>query len=82
MDAITRDQRLTTLLQVAELGPVPIDKEVSEAWAALRLTLHAQKRALKVNDSWISTTAIALGVPVIAQDNDFTEIQGLDVIRV
>lgn len=81
-DAVTRNRRLSTLLLVADLDLVPIDKDVSEAWAALRLSLHSKQRSLKVNDSWIAATAIALEVPVITLDDDFDGIEGLDVVKV
>jgi predicted nucleic acid-binding protein len=37
---------------------------------------------MPVNDSWIAATAIALGVPVVTQDDDYPPLPGLAVIRV
>ena len=37
---------------------------------------------MPVNDSWIATTAMSLGVPVVTQDNDYVDIAGLTVIKV
>jgi predicted nucleic acid-binding protein len=37
---------------------------------------------MPVNDSWIAATALALGVPVVTQDDDFPDLPDLDVIRV
>jgi predicted nucleic acid-binding protein len=38
--------------------------------------------ALAVNDSWIAATAIALGVPMVTQDDDHVDVPGLSVIHV
>jgi predicted nucleic acid-binding protein len=37
---------------------------------------------MPVNDSWIAATALALGVPVVTQDDDFPDLDELDVVRV
>jgi predicted nucleic acid-binding protein len=37
---------------------------------------------MPVNDSWIAATAIALGIPVVTQDDDYVEVPGLRVIHV
>jgi predicted nucleic acid-binding protein len=37
---------------------------------------------MAVNDSWIAATAMALGVPVVTQDDDYVEVPGLAVIHV
>jgi predicted nucleic acid-binding protein len=46
------------------------------------MLLRDMERRMPVNDSWISTTAMALQVPVVAQDDDYVELDGLSVIRV
>jgi len=33
-------------------------------------------------DSWIAATALALGVPVVTQDDGYAGVPGLPVIRV
>jgi hypothetical protein len=81
-DLETRDRRLATLTAALALGPVPVDEGVAAAWAKLRVVLRDAGRRLPVNDSWIAATALALGVPVVTQDDDYDEIPGLDVIRV
>ena len=78
----TRDRRLATLTAALALDPVPIDEEVAGAWARLRVTLRDLGLAMPVNDSWIAATAIALGVPVVTQDDDYVEVPGLRVIHV
>lgn len=79
-----RERRLATLIAALRLDPAPVNEPVAESWAKLRLWLRDNHRRMPVNDSWIAATAMALGVPVVAQDDDY---DGLDeslvqVIRV
>ena len=71
-----------TLAEALAFDPVPIDRPVAEAWARLRVLLRDAGVRMPVNDSWIAATAIALEVPVVAQDDDYVEVGGLSVIRV
>ena len=80
-DAETRQRRLATLMSAMAFDPVPIDDAVAEAWAGLRIRLRDRGLRMPVNDSWIAATAIALRVPVVTQDADYVELEGLDVIR-
>ena len=77
-----RDLRLSTLTAALALNPIPVDETVASAWARLRLALRDNKLKMPVNDSWIAATAIALGIPVVTQDDDFPALEELDVIRV
>ncbi len=81
-DVETRNRRLVTLTEALALEPVPVDETVAEAWAALRIRLRDLGLRMPVNDSWIAATALALGVPVVTQDDDYAELPGLDVIHV
>ncbi len=81
-DLDQRDRRLATLSSAMALDPVPVDGPVAEAWARLRIALRDAGRRMPVNDSWIAATAIALGVPVVTQDDDYDGAPGLDVIKV
>lgn len=81
-DVNTRDRRLQTLLNVLELDPVPVDQAVADAWARLRFALRDHGLRMPVNDSWIAATALALGVPVVTQDDDYAAVPGLDVVHV
>jgi predicted nucleic acid-binding protein len=81
-DVGTRDRRLATLIDVSTLDPLPIDDRVAEAWARLRIMLRDAGKRMPVNDSWIAATALAHGVPVATQDDDYIELEGLAVIRV
>ena len=78
----TRARRLETLSAVAALDPLPIDKGVAHAWAALRLALRDAGQRMPINDSWIAATAIANDLAVVSQDDDYDDIPGLRVIRV
>ena len=81
-DFETRDRRIATLVDALTLDAIPVDRPVAEAWARLRLILHEAGLRMPVNDSWIAATAIALGVPVVTQDDDYIEVPGLAVIHV
>lgn len=76
-DLATRDRRLATLAQALALEPIPVDQSVAESWARLRLVLRDTSQRMPINDSWI-----ALGVPVVTQDEDYVDVVGLDVIKV
>lgn len=81
-DLETRDRRLDTLMVALSLDPVPVDGRVAEAWARLRVALGDLGLRMPANDSWIAATAIALGVPLVTQDDDYIEVPGLAVIHV
>lgn len=77
-----RARRLATLTRANELDPLPIDNRVAEAWARLRVGLRDAGRRMPVNDSWIAATALAHGVPIVTQDDDYDDVPGISVIRV
>ncbi len=84
-DLSARSRRLTTLQTVADMRPVPIDTAVADEWARLRLLLAQAGRRVNVNGTWIAATALALEVPVVSQDADYSalaEISDLQVIAV
>ena len=79
-DVAARDLRLRTLATALSLDPIPIDTAVAEHWATLRVLLRDSGHRMGVNDSWIAATAMTLGVPVLTQDADFPDLDGLSVI--
>jgi predicted nucleic acid-binding protein len=81
IDAATRARRLATLTNAMAFDPVPIDDAVAEAWADLRIRLRDRGLRMPVNDSWIAATAMALRIPVVTQDADYVDLEGLEVIR-
>jgi predicted nucleic acid-binding protein len=81
-DMMVRDRRLATLTEALALETVAVDQRVAEAWARLRLVLRDSNQRMFVNDSWIAATAMSLDVPVVTQDDDYVDVDGLDVVRV
>ena len=81
-DLAARDRRLATLAAVLAFEPLPIDAAVADAWARLRVMLRDAGRRMPGNDSWIAATALAIGVPVVTQDDDYAVVSDLEVIRV
>jgi predicted nucleic acid-binding protein len=81
-DTDIRAQRLATLTRARALEPIPITESVAEAWATLRVRLVAAGRSMPVNDSWIAATAVALGLAVVTQDDDYASVPGLTTIHV
>lgn len=77
-----RDRRLATLTAALELDPVPVDEAVAAEWARLRVLLRDSGQRMPVNDSWIAATALALGVPVVTQDDDFPDLDDLNITKV
>jgi hypothetical protein len=80
-DARSRSIRLETLMRALATVPLPVDSPVASAWAELRGRLRERGRKMPVNDSWIAATAIAHGMPVVTQDDDYAGVPGLEVIR-
>lgn len=81
-DTEARARRLDTLTHALAMDPVPVNEDVADQWAALRVLLRDRGLRLPVNDSWIAATAMALAVPVVTQDDDYPVLPGLDVVRV
>ncbi|HEX9682397.1 MAG TPA: type II toxin-antitoxin system VapC family toxin [Acidimicrobiales bacterium] len=77
-----RDRRLGTLTTAMQLDPVPVDETIAAEWARLRVLLRDSGQRMPVNDSWIAATAVALAVPVVTQDDDFPDVEGLSIMRV
>lgn len=75
-----RALRLRTLQSALGLDPLPVDEQVADAWAEMRLALRDAGRRLTTNDSWIAATAIAHKLPLVTQDRDYDGVPGLDVI--
>jgi predicted nucleic acid-binding protein len=73
---------MRTASDAAAVATVEIGVDVARAWAQLRVSLRDAGRRIKVNDSWIAATALALDVPVVTQDADFDDVPGLSVIRI
>ena len=82
-DSAVRTQRLRTLSVVeAVFEPLQIDAEVARTFAALVAEARRQGRRPKVMDAWIAATAVAHGLPVYTQDEDFLAIPRVLVVRI
>jgi predicted nucleic acid-binding protein len=79
-DAASR--RLATYELARQFEPLPIDERVSDAWALLVAKLRAEGRKAPINDTWIAATALAHGIPLATQDNDYDAMPGLTVIKI
>jgi len=77
-----RDRRLRTLTAALGMDPVPVDDAVAAEWARLRVVLRETGQRMPINDSWIAATAMSLNVPVVTQDDDFPDVEGLSITRV
>lgn len=76
-DIETRDRRIKTLELVTRIPLLPVDAEVSNAWAQMRAYLAASGRRADANDMWIAATAAAHEIPVFTQDADFDAFDGV-----
>jgi len=80
-----RARRLATLDAVADMVALPVDEDAAREWARLRVHLAETGRRMGVNDLWIAAIAVARGLPIITQDDDFAALEGASgfaVIRV
>lgn len=78
-----RGRRTSALHQLAQrFEPLGIDEAVSEAWALLVSKLRAAKLRVPINDSWIAATAVAHGIAILTQDNDYAAMPDVEVITI
>lgn len=76
-DVDLRARRLATLDVASGIALLPIDANVAAEWARLRIHLAQTGSRLNVNDLWIAATALANGLPVVTQDEDFGAVEGI-----
>lgn len=81
-DPESTSRRLSTYQLAQRFEALTVDEAVSEAWALLVSRLRAAGRKAQINDSWIAATAIAHGIPVVTQDDDYDGMPGVQVIRI
>jgi predicted nucleic acid-binding protein len=78
-----RARRLATLRSLqATYVALPIDEAVGSAFAELVASARRKGRRPKVQDTWIAAAARAHGAAVYAQDGDFDDLPGVEVVRV
>lgn len=81
-DSVSRSRRLDTLQVALDAEVLPVDVRAAQVWAELRVRLHDAGRRVNVNDLWIAAIAIANGLPVVTQDEDFDALQEIDALQV
>ncbi len=81
-DTATRALRLRTLHEASKLAPLAIDGSVAGAWAHLRAAVLETGRRMGGNDLWIAAVAVARGLPVVTQDDDFDVLAELGLLEV
>jgi predicted nucleic acid-binding protein len=75
-ESSTRSLRLRTLTRLAAMELLSVDVGAAEVWARMRIYLAEQNRRINVNDLWIASIAVAHGLPIVTQDDDFSPLQG------
>lgn len=82
-DPDVRAQRLQTLSAVQRgFQPLPINEEIARTFAIIVSEARRLARRPRVMDTWIAATAIAHGLPVYTQDEDFQSIPRVTVVLV
>lgn len=81
--AAIRARRLRTLTAVQNaFEPLAIDAEVARTFAELVAAARRRGKKPKIMDAWIAATAVAHGLAVYTQDEDFAEMPQVVVHRV
>jgi predicted nucleic acid-binding protein len=84
-DSETRARRMATLGRLSTIVVLDVTESVASEWARLRVHLAEHGRRINVNDLWIAASAVANGLPIVTQDDDFDPldgVRGLVVVRV
>lgn len=78
-----RDDAEKALDELATMVPVlPLVPEVGKRYGEIRCALERSGRLIGNNDLWIAAHAMALGVPVVTNnDREFTRVPGLEVLN-
>jgi predicted nucleic acid-binding protein len=74
VESSTRSLRPSPRLAAMEL--LSVDIGAAEMWARMRIYLAERNLRVNVNDLWIASMAVAHGLPLAAQDDDFSPLQG------
>jgi predicted nucleic acid-binding protein len=75
-DNSARARRADTLALARAADPIPISEAVMVAWARLVSDCRDAgiQRTVKLTDALIAATAIEHGLPVVTQDDDYTQM--------
>jgi predicted nucleic acid-binding protein len=78
-----RIRRLRTLTSAQNLfEPLPVDSDVARAFAEIVAEARRTGKRPKIMDTWIAATALAHGLPIYTQDDDFLAIPQIQVFRI
>jgi predicted nucleic acid-binding protein len=75
-DASARARRADTLALARAAEPIPISEAVMVAWARLVVDCRTAgiHRTVKLSDALIAATAIEHGLPVVTQNDDYSQM--------
>jgi predicted nucleic acid-binding protein len=75
-EASVRARRADTLALARAADPIPISEAVTGAWARLVCDCREAgiQRTVKFTDALIAATAIEHGLPVVTQDDDYSQM--------
>jgi len=76
VDEAVLARRADTLALARESDPIPVSEPVMTAWTRLEMDCRRAgvHRTIRLTDALIAATAIAHGLPVVTQDDDFDSI--------
>lgn len=84
-DPGVRSARMRTWAALLDIDLLEVDLGAAHEWALLRQRLASAGRRVEGNDLWIAAIALANGLAVVTQDDDFDVIRdvgGPEVIRI
>lgn len=84
-NATVRSQRLKTWAEITSNQLLDADLGAAHEWSLIRSRMAGSGRRIDVNDLWIAAIALANGLAVVTQDNDFDiflDFGGPEVIKV
>jgi len=71
-------------LRIAELRDrcllIPIDEETAMQYARVHGDLERAGAMIPINDLWIAALAMRHGLPLLAKDDHFSRVDGLDFV--
>jgi predicted nucleic acid-binding protein len=75
-ESSTRARRGDTLALARNADPIPVSEAVMSAWARLVADCRGTgvHRMIKLTDALIAATAVAHGLAVVTQDDDYAQI--------
>jgi tRNA(fMet)-specific endonuclease VapC len=65
---------------LASVEVVTIDRDVAQAYGAVRLELKKAGTPIPINDTWIAAIARHRGLPIISRDVHFDAVLGMERI--